>query len=92
MKDEFKGEIISEFVGLNSKKYSLVSVDGKENKKAKGINENVVKTQDIRNLLMLCFIKKYWDITWKEFKVSCIELEFMFVKFPCLLLMIKDTY
>ena len=49
MKDEFKGEIISEFVGLNSKKYSLVSVDGKENKKAKGINENVVKTQDIRN-------------------------------------------
>ena len=92
MKDEFKGEIIIEIVRLNSKKYSLVSVDGKENKKAKGINKSFVKTQDIRNLLMLCFIKKYWDITWKEFKVSCIELEFMFVKFPCLLLMIKDTY
>ena len=59
MKDEFKGEIISEFVGLNSKKYSLVSVDGKENKKAKGINKSFVKTQHIRNLLMLCFIKKY---------------------------------
>ena len=43
MKDEFKGEIISELVGLKSKMYSLVSVDGKENKKAKGVDENVVK-------------------------------------------------
>ena len=59
MKDEFKGEIIIEIVRLNSKKYSLVSVDGKENKKAKGINKSFVKTQDIRNLLMFCFIKKY---------------------------------
>ena len=59
MKDEFKGEIIIEIVRLNSKKYSLVSVDGKKNKKAKGINKSFVKTQDIRNLLMLCFIKKY---------------------------------
>ena len=43
MKDEFKGEIISELVGLKSKMYSLVSVDGKENKKAKGVDKNVVK-------------------------------------------------
>ena len=39
MKDEFKGKIISEFVGLNSKMYSLVDVDNEENKKAKGVNK-----------------------------------------------------
>ena len=43
MKDEFKGKIMSEFVGLKSKMYSLIDVDGKENKKAKGVNKNVVK-------------------------------------------------
>ena len=35
MKDEFKGTIISEFVGLKSKVYSLNAVDGGEIKKAK---------------------------------------------------------
>ena len=34
-KDEFKGKIIIELVGLNSKMYSLIHVDGKENKKGK---------------------------------------------------------
>ena len=43
MTEEFKGEIISEFVGLKSKMYSLVSVDGKENKKSKGVSKKVVK-------------------------------------------------
>ena len=42
MKEEFKGKIISEFVGLKSK-YSLVVADGKENKKAKGVNRDVVR-------------------------------------------------
>ena len=35
MNDEFKGKIISELVALRSKMYSLVDVDGKENKKQK---------------------------------------------------------
>ena len=35
MKDEFKGKIISKFVGLNSKMYSPVDADGGENEKAK---------------------------------------------------------
>ena len=35
MKDEFKGKIISEFVGLKSKIYSLVTEDNKEIKKKK---------------------------------------------------------
>ena len=43
MKDEFKGKIISEFIGLKSKRYSLIAVDDEEVKKAKGVNKNVVK-------------------------------------------------
>ena len=39
MKHEFKGKIISEFVGLKSKKYSLIDVDIEENKKTKGVNK-----------------------------------------------------
>ena len=35
MKDEFKGKIISQFVGLTPKMYSLVAVDNEEVKKAK---------------------------------------------------------
>ena len=38
MKDEFKGKRISEFVGLKSK---LISVDGKEVTKAKGVNKKI---------------------------------------------------
>ena len=30
MKDEIKGKVISEFVGLKSKMYSLVTVDNEE--------------------------------------------------------------
>ena len=44
MKDEFKGKIIHEFVWLKSKMYSLVTADNEENKKAKGVNKNYVKT------------------------------------------------
>ena len=64
IKYEFKGEIISDFVGLKSKMCSLVNVDGKKNKKAKTVNRNVVKTQGIKtqgiknlNLLIFCLIK-----------------------------------
>ena len=35
IKDEFKRKIISEFIGLKSKTYSLINVDNEENKKAK---------------------------------------------------------
>ena len=44
VKDEFKGEIISEFGGLKSNMYSLVRAYGKENKKRKGVNKHVVKS------------------------------------------------
>ena len=41
IKDEFKGQIISEFIGLKSKMYSLISVDDKEASKAKGVNKKI---------------------------------------------------
>ena len=53
MKDEFKRKIISEFIRLKSKIYSLIDVDNEEIKKAKGVNRNVVKK--IRH-------KKYIDV------------------------------
>ena len=41
IKDEFKGEKIYEFVGLESKMYSITSVDDKETSKAKGVNKKL---------------------------------------------------
>ena len=60
MKDEFIGEIISEFVGSKSKMYFLVCVDCKENKKPKGVDKKILlKTQVIKNMLMFCLIKNW---------------------------------
>ena len=39
MKDEFKGKIISEFVGLKTKMDSLINADDKEVTKANGVNK-----------------------------------------------------
>ena len=39
MKDEFKGRMISEFVGLNSKMYSLIGVEDEEITKVKEVNK-----------------------------------------------------
>ena len=38
MKDEFSGVIVTEFVGLKSKMYSMKNIDGKESNTAKGVN------------------------------------------------------
>ena len=38
MKDEFGGIIITEFVGLKSKMYSIKKIDGKEHNAAKGVS------------------------------------------------------
>ena len=52
MKNEFKGKIINEFVGLKSKIHSLISVNEEEVTKAKGVNKK------IRHNLLFCLIKK----------------------------------
>ena len=41
MKDEFKGRIVSEFVELKSKMYSLIDVDDEEVTIAKGMNKKI---------------------------------------------------
>ena len=56
VKDEFKGKLISEFIGLTWNIYPLIDLDGKENKKAKTVNKNVVITWEIKNFLMFCLI------------------------------------
>ena len=56
MKDESEEKIIIDFVGLKSKMYSLIDVDGKENKRAKRIKSVVV--ENIKNIVMFCLIKK----------------------------------
>ena len=58
MKDDIKGKIISEFVGLKSKMYSLIDVDNEENKKAKGVNKKVVKKIRHKEYIDVLFNKK----------------------------------
>ena len=50
MKDKFKGKIISEFIGLKSKMYSLISVADEEVNKAKGLNKKI-KHKEFVNVL-----------------------------------------
>ena len=58
IKDEFKGKIISEFVGLKSKMYSSVDIDGREIKKAKGVNESTVNNITHKEFVDVLFNKK----------------------------------
>ena len=57
LKKEFKRKIIIELVELKSKTYSLVDVDSEENKKAKAVDKNVIKSTRHKKL---CFLIKNW--------------------------------
>ena len=69
MKDEFGGVIITEFVGLKSKMYSIKKIDGKEHNTAKGVN---IATE-FDNFKDTLFNKKLLNIKRKEFKVKNIN-------------------
>ena len=58
MIDKFKGKIITEFVGLKSKMYSLIAESSEEIKKAKGVNKNVVKNIRHKEYVDALFNKK----------------------------------
>ena len=58
VKDESEGKINIEFVGLKSKMYSLIDVDGKENKKGKGVNSVVVNNIKLKEYLDVLTNKK----------------------------------
>ena len=93
MKDEFKGKIISEFVGLNSKLYSLVVVDGKENIKSKVVNTNVAKSIRHKEFVDALFNKKIMRYNMKRIQIKLHRYGLMMsAKFLCLVLTIKDTY
>ena len=52
MKDEFGGVIITEFVGLKSKMYSIKKIDGKEHNTTKGVSiaTEFDKFKDVLNI------------------------------------------
>ena len=58
---EIQRKIISDFVGLDSKTYSLIDVDNEENKKVKSVNKNVVKNIRHRKCIDVSFNKKKRD-------------------------------
>ena len=84
MKDEFNGLKITEFVGLKTKMYSLISVDDREVNKAKGINKklrhkeyvDVLSNKNVVRHNMKIIQSKLHDIgTYDVYKISlsCVD-------------------
>ena len=66
MKDEFGGVIITEFVGLKSKMYSIKKIDGKEHNTAKGVSiaTEVIFIKIVSQVVIIkkiVIIEKDWD-------------------------------
>ena len=66
MKDKLKRKIISEFIGFKSKMRSLIAVDSKEVKKAKGVNKNVAKKIRHKEYIDVLLNEKKYDKTQDE--------------------------
>ena len=61
IKDEIKGKIINESVGLKLQMYSLINIDVEENKKEKGDDKNIVKSTRHKEYVDVLFNKKIRD-------------------------------
>ena len=93
MKDELRGRIISEFVGLKPKMYSLIGVDSKEVKKAKRFSKNVVRNIRHEECINVFFNKKMTTHKMKRIQSKLHRIgTYDSVKFICFVLMINDTY
>ena len=57
MKDKVKENIINKFVGLKSKRYSLVPGDNKEIEKRKASMNILLTASDIKNMLTCCLVE-----------------------------------
>ena len=73
IKDEFKGRIISEFVGLKSNMHSLIRADDEEVAKAKRVNKKIKHKEFVDALLY----KKVIKHKVKKIQINCTELELM---------------
>ena len=70
MKDEMGGKVVSEFIGLKPKMYSLIRVDDEEKIRAKGIHREL-KYNKIRDVL---FDKKIIRHNMKRFQAKKLRL------------------
>ena len=87
MKDEFKGKIISEFIDLKSKMYSLISVDDEEVTKPKGVNKEIRHKEFVDILFNQKVMKHNMKII--QSKLHRIETYDVFKIVRCLVLTIK---
>ena len=71
MKGEFNGTKITEFIGLKSKIYSLISVDDKEFNKAKGVNKKLRR----KEYLDVLFNKKVITHSMKRIQSKLHEID-----------------
>ena len=71
MKDSIGGVIITEFLGLKSKMYSMKKIDGKEHNTTKGVH--IATDFDKFKDVLFNKKKKSLDIKWKELKAKNIN-------------------
>ena len=67
MQDEMGGKIVSEFIGLKSKIYSVAAVDDEEKTRAKGVNKKLKYTE----LFHVLFDKKVVRHNMKRIQAKC---------------------